>query len=78
MLVSIDHWLPSLHPLSVGSSTCLSLVFTAFDFSFVVQDCPTSTTNCNNNVERRSVVSLSEQTFLGSRSFIVNSLWLVH
>jgi len=36
-----------------------------------------STTNRNINIERRSMVSQRELTFLGSRSFLVYSLSLV-
>jgi len=76
--VSIDHWLPSLRTASVGGSTHRSPALTAPNFNFVVRDCWTSTTNRNINIETKSMVSQRELTFLGSRSLLVYSLWLVH
>ena len=75
----MDHWLPSLRTPSVGGSTRGSPAFTVPDFKFtlVVRDCRMSTTNRNINIERRSMVSRRELTFLGSRSLLVYSLSLV-
>jgi len=73
----MDHWLPSLSAPSVGGTTRGSPVFTAPDFTFVVRDSRTSTTNRNINIEPRSMVSRRELTFLGSRSLLVYSLSLV-
>jgi len=75
--LSIDHWLPSLSTPSVGGSTRGSPEFTAPDFTLVVRDFRTSTTNGNINIEHRSMVARRELSFPGSRSLFVYSLWLV-